>query len=177
MDLLSPKIEVVRSCLREGGDPNTTIDGDANDVYPLAVQSFMGRPDIVQLLLEHGANPQLGRESTGETPLHHVTAAASDDDSKLQIVRHLLGAGADPNRRCNKGVLSINFMRDVRVRGETPLHRAAAYCSARIINELIAGGASTKLKDLNGDSPLSWASLHRRENDILSLLAYGEFRL
>ncbi len=171
MDLLSADPEVVSSCLKQGVDVNGFVGGDANDVRALAVQCFLGRLDIVRMLIEHGADPNLGRESTGETPLHH--ALLDDDAIQRDIVRVLLDAGADPNRRCKTGVLSINFMRDVRVRGEAPLHRAAAYAEVETIQLLLAAGAQNEMKDANGDSPLSWASLHNRDIEVLRLLCYG----
>ncbi len=65
-------------------------------------------------------------------------------------------------------------MRDVRTKGETPLHRAAAYADEQTIDFLIKNGADKEAKDANGDSPLSWASEHLRPGRILSLLAYGQ---
>ena len=52
-------------------------------------------------------------------------------------------------------------MRDVRTRGETPLHRAAAFGSEQSIQMLLAAGARLDAKDIHGDSPLTWASWHR----------------
>ena len=173
--LLSTDIEVVSNCLKQGVDPNTIVGGDADDRRALAVQSFMGQVEIVRLLLGNGADPNLGRVSTAETPLHHVAVGGGDDSRRLEIVEVLLGAGADPNKQCERGVISVNFMRDVRVRGETPLHRAAAYVEGQVIQLLINAGANKELKDANGDSALTWASLHRRSGDILRLLCYGNF--
>jgi ankyrin repeat protein len=68
-------------------------------------------------------------------------------------------------------------MRDVRTKGETPLHRAAAYADEGTISFLIENGADTEAKDVNGDSPLSWASEHLRPGNILSLLSYGEHQI
>jgi ankyrin repeat protein len=68
-------------------------------------------------------------------------------------------------------------MRDVRTRGETPLHRAAAYGEAAAIELLIAAGAKKDVKDGNGDTPLSWASWARRSPEVLRLLCYGPHRI
>ncbi len=174
-DLLSSDMEVVASCLKDGVDPNAFVGRDADDVRALAVQCFSGHVEIVRLLLDNGADPDLGRASTGETPLHH--AVLDNEPSQLEIVKALLRAGVDPNKQCNTGVLSINFMRDVRVRGETPLHRAAGYADSQVIQALLDAGANKELKDANGDSPLAWASLHGRDLDILRLLCYGDIRV
>ena len=68
-------------------------------------------------------------------------------------------------------------MRDVRTKGETPLHRAAAYADEKTISYLIEHGADKTIKDANGNSPLSWASEHLRPGAILSLLSYGEYQI
>lgn len=171
--LLSSDLSVVASCLKDGVDPNSFVSGDADDVRALAVHAFEGRSELVRLLLLNGADPNLGRESTAETPLHHAVCGAID----LDVVRALLDAGADPNAACRTGVLSDNFMRDVRVRGETPLHRAAAYASPSVIQALLDAGARVETKDANGDSALSWASLHRRDKSVLRLLHFGLHRV
>ena len=63
-------------------------------------------------------------------------------------------------------------MRDVRTRGETPLHRAAAYTDEDTIAFLIERGADKEARDANGDSPLTWASVHLRPGSILRLLSF-----
>ncbi len=68
-------------------------------------------------------------------------------------------------------------MRDCRLRGETPLHRAAAFGTAATVEMLLQAGAKRELKDAHGDSPLSWASWYLRSNEILRLLCYGDFRV
>jgi ankyrin repeat protein len=67
-------------------------------------------------------------------------------------------------------------MRDVRTRAETPLHRAAAFGNETTIQMLMDAGARREAKDMNGDSPLTWASWHLRPRSILRLLCYGPFR-
>ena len=37
------------------------------------------------------------------------------------------------------------------------------------------GGAHREVKDMHGDTPLSWTSWHLRPASILRLLCYGEF--
>ena len=176
-DLISDDIKVVKDCLASGVDPNSFVGGDAVGVPALAVQCFLGRADIVRLLISSGADPNQPRASTGETPLHHAITGEADSSDQLSIVSHLLDAGADPNRSCSTGEVSVNFMRDVVVRGETCLHRAAAYSGVSVIETLLSAGACKDVKDANGDSPLSWASLHKREAEILKLLCYGDFRI
>lgn len=65
-------------------------------------------------------------------------------------------------------------MRDVRTKGETPLHRAAAYANERTIQFLLDHGADLAAKDSHGNSPISWVSEHLRPGKILALLAHGQ---
>jgi ankyrin repeat protein len=68
-------------------------------------------------------------------------------------------------------------MRDVRTRGETPLHRAAAYAMPEFIQLLPDSWADREARDESGAAPLIWASEHLRPATILSLLAYGHHRV
>ena len=68
-------------------------------------------------------------------------------------------------------------MRDVRTRGEAPLHRAAAFGTIGAIRLLLDAGAIIDQRDAAGDSPLSWASWALRDIEVLSLLAFDPFRI
>ena len=68
-------------------------------------------------------------------------------------------------------------MRDVRTKGETPLHRAAAYGDEAMISYLVEHGGDKQARDANGDSPLTWASEHLRPGTILHLLSFGRHRI
>ena len=66
-------------------------------------------------------------------------------------------------------------MRDCRTKAETPLHRAAAFGTEETIQLLLNAGAKIDAKDMNGDSPLTWASWYLRSDSILRKLCYGNF--
>ena len=66
-------------------------------------------------------------------------------------------------------------MRDCRTKGETPLHRAAAFGTEATIQMLLDAGARLDAKDMNGDSPLGWASWYARPRAIIRKLCYGKF--
>ncbi len=85
--------------------------------------------------------------------------------------------GADVNVKTIPGLETGAFTRDVRTKGETPLHGAAVYADEKTIAYLIGNGADKAAKDANGNSPLNWASEHLRPGTILSLLSYGEYRI
>ena len=86
----------------------------------------------------------------------------------------MLAHGAGPDLITNPGVGTGALMRDARTYGETALHRAAAFGDEHCIRMLIVAGADRACQDINGDTPLSWASWHQRPGRILALLAYGK---
>jgi hypothetical protein len=92
-------------------------------------------------------------------------------------MRVLIDHGADPNRSTLPGAPTDGFMRDCRTRGETPLHRAAAFGSVASIRMLLDAGARIDAPDAHGDSPLSWASWHLRPDPILAMLCFGGHRI
>ncbi len=144
----------------------------------LGLQSaaFHGHWRLCQFLLEEGADPNRALRDTGETPLHAALCKAGRPAYDL-VLRVLLAHGADPNRATVASAETGAFMRDVRTKGETPLHRAAAFGSETAIRLLLAAGAKVDAKDANGDSPLTWASWHLRPDSILRLLCYDGFAI
>jgi hypothetical protein len=89
----------------------------------------------------------------------------------------LLAYGADPNKKTNPGKETGSFMRDAYTKGETPLHRAAAFANADCIELLLQAGADKEAKDAYGDTPLSWASWHLRPGKILSILCFDGYSI
>jgi uncharacterized protein len=138
--------------------------------------SFHGHWRLCQFLLENGADANHPQPDTGETPLH-ATLCKANSAAHAQVVRVLLAAGANPNCVTKAGVETGGFMRDCRTKAETPLHRAAAFGNAEAIQCLLDAGARIDAKDMNGDSPLTWASWHLRDHTILRKLCYGPFRV
>lgn len=134
--------------------------------------AFHGHWRLCQFLLEQGADPDCTDASSGETPLHAALCKANRPAATL-VVEVLLGAGADPHRTTAPDAPTGAFMRDARTRGETPLHRAAAFGDEAAIGLLLAAGARREAVDAHGDTPLSWASWHLRPDAVLRLLCHG----
>ena len=126
--------------------------------------------------MEKGADVNYHIDKTHETPLHNALCKAGRP-YYLFTVKILIENGANVNAKTIEGMTTGAFMRDVRSRGETPLHRAAAYADEDIISYLIENGADVSAKDAFGYSPLSWACEHLRPGSILSLLAYDRYRI
>jgi ankyrin repeat protein len=137
--------------------------------------AFHGHWRLCQFLIENGADAKRSDPETGETALHSALSSARPGHELVAKV--LLAAGADPNCATKPGAETGSFMRDCRTRGETPLHRAAAFCSEEAVQMLIDAGAKLDVKDVNGDSPLSWGSWHGRPDSILRRLCYGPYSI
>ncbi len=157
----------VKAVLNAGGDLSSI-----NLDQELGNASFFGHWKLVDLLIKQGANVNHALSDTGETPLHSALCKAGRPYF-LYVIKLLVENGADVNAKTIPGKETGGFMRDVRTKGETPLHRAAAYGDETMISYLIESGANKETRDANGDSPLTWASEHLRPGSILKLLTFG----
>ena len=161
----------LRNVIENGGSLDSiNIDNELGNA------AFFGHWKVCDFLINRGADINCHVNKTNETPLHNALAKAGRP-YYIYVVKLLVENGANINAKTNPGVETGAFMRDVRTKGETPLHRAAAYADENIISYLIENGADKQAKDINGDSPLSWASEHLRTGRILALLSYGTYSI
>lgn len=158
----------LRNVVEQGG---TLESININD--ELGNAAFFGHWKVCDYLINRGADVNYHVDKTNETPLHNALTKAGRP-YYFYVVQLLVEKGANVNAKTIPGIETGAFMRDVRTKGETPLHRAAAYADEQTIRYLLEHGADKQAKDANGDSPLSWASEHLRPGKILALLAYGE---
>ena len=162
-------LELIESCLNRGAEISARPKGST----ALEAAAYHGKAEACELLLAKGADANACDEPTGETVLHQVITKR--DAARTRIVGLLVEAGAEVNCKTRPGVVTFSFARDIRTRGETPLHRAAAYGDVEMIEILVSAGADKTAKDAHGESPLTWASWHLREDDVLRPLLFGEF--
>ena len=137
--------------------------------------AFHGHWQLCEFLIEGGADVNGADAETGETLLHSALCTPDRDAHDL-VVRVLLAHGADANRATRPSVETGCFMRDCRTKGETPLHRAAAFGTEVTIELLLAAGARPEARDMSGETPLSWGSWYGRPDAILRMLATGRTR-
>ena len=156
----------LKAVLNAGGDLSS-LDLDQE----LGHASFFGHWKVADFLIKHGADVNWHVRETGETPLHSALSEAGRPYF-IYVLKVLIENGANVNARTIPGKETGAFMRDVRTKGETPLHRAAAYGDEAMISYLLEHGAEKEVLDANGDSPLTWASEHLRPGAILRLLAF-----
>ena len=128
----------LREILRS--DPDRLHDRTPDGFTALGLAAFLGGPDAVRALLEHGAHP----DSDAENPLRvrpvHAAAAALDHES----MRLLLEAGADPNVQQQSGF--------------TPLHAAAHTDDVEMAELLLAHGADPAITTDDGRDPARLAA-------------------
>jgi cytohesin len=134
--------------------------------------AYNGKIDSVKWLLNKGEDANFSFTDTGENALHYTICKTSEMTDREEIVKVLIAAGTDVNKKTLAGKPTLCFMRDAYVKGESPLHRAAAFGSSPIIQMLLDAGAEPTMKDANGDTPISWGSWYLRDNDVLRLLIY-----
>lgn len=96
------------------------------------------QPEIVQLLLAHGADVH-ARNRMGAEPLHYAADGSRNPDAQADTIRALVAAGADPNAVCKRGV--------------APLHRAVRTRSSAAVRALLAAGANPRKRNGNGSTP------------------------
>ncbi|XP_043491144.1 ankyrin repeat domain-containing protein 27-like isoform X1 [Polistes fuscatus] len=101
----------------------------------LHVASTVGSLEIIQLLLDAGADVNVKTKLEGHTPLHLACSA-----NKIQAVKIILDCGV-----CNINAKDFN--------GDTPLHLAIRNVNIRIVELLIRSGANTNIRNLQNVTP------------------------
>ncbi|MGI8992045.1 MAG: ankyrin repeat domain-containing protein [Bryobacteraceae bacterium] len=163
-------VSAMKFLLANGESPDSLGDN-----LGLIGACFHGHWRLCKFLIERGTDVNEPMSDTEETPLH--SALCTSLPARNLVVKVLLANGANPNCVTKQSVETGGFMRDCRTKGETPLHRAAAFADKECIQLLLDAGAEIDAKDMNGDSPLTWASWHLRPVSILRKLCYGDFHI
>ena len=141
----------------------------SDNIFQQALESAVsyGRVEVIELLLERGANPNYQNEA-GHMSLHHLCSHIGDGDweglsevdqaSQREVIfKLLLRYGADPDMVQASG-MSL-----------TPLHLAAHNGYTGIVQQLLAAGADSGIQASDGQTPLDIA-VRRNHLDIVNLL-------
>lgn len=124
-----------------------SIDG----FTPLGLASFFGHKELVKILLNNEADPNIAANNSFKvTPLHSACAV-----SNYEIAQLLIKNGADVNAKQMQGV--------------TPLHSAAHNGQTNLVRLLINNGANINSKMDDGQTPLSMA-IEKEFNETIAVL-------
>jgi ankyrin repeat protein len=108
-------------------DPGALRERTPEGFTALGLAAFLGGPEAVRVLLEHGADPDDDADNPfGVRPVHAASAAHDHETMRL-----LLEAGADPNQRQRGGFV--------------PLHEAAHSDDVEMARLLLDHGADRSL--------------------------------
>lgn len=130
-------IETVNKIINK--NPELTNSFSPDGFTPLGLASFFGQLDIVKLLLNKGANPNIAANNQFKVAPIHSACAISNYDITDLLIKH----GADVNAKQMQGV--------------TPLHSAAHNGQTKLAKLLIDSGAYINSKMDNGQTPLFMA--------------------
>ncbi|KAL8649382.1 MAG: hypothetical protein Q9226_005596 [Calogaya cf. arnoldii] len=144
--------------IAEGANVNAKgADGKA----PLHLAAMQGNPDIVQLLIDHGADINIATSLRGDdmerkyngqrTPLHWACDRGHESCVRL-LIKH--GAEVNANNYSNR----------------TPLLDALTGSHVSISKFLLENGASVKAHDDDGWTPLHQAATSSNAVDVINLL-------
>jgi ankyrin repeat protein len=150
-------LDVVRLLLQRGANPNMQLffrpanaRGSTNTrgSTPLIRAATNNDLEVVQLLLEHGADATLYMADR-QTPIHAVLAGRASEKDALELIRILHEAGTDVNV-----VALVNHMEEVR--GGSALHYAVRKRYKEVIQSLASYGIDMNLKDQDGLTALDY---------------------
>jgi ankyrin repeat protein len=152
--------ESARILLAAKANPNVAMK---YGITPLIIASTMGKLDVVNALLDGGADPNM-RDGNTFTALH---SAVRDSDyggdaalrtASVGIVKALLAHGADPNARIDQKKQTVRTLNEISFQGATPLVLAAEVNNLDAIKVLVEGGADPKIATEQGTTALMLAA-------------------
>lgn len=151
---------------------------------PLMLAAFNGHPEVIELLLKHGADVY-SNDLGGNSALHWAAFSGHVDCAQALLDEH-----ADVDARNNFGwtpLLQATARRHLEVvmllinrganlnlcasDGNTALHKAAASGYVEIIRPLLAHDADTHLKNLEGETAVKLAIKNKYDAAIRVLLS------
>jgi len=151
---LNQKLELIQRIVSEGANVNAVVRNDS----PLMASIAVGRKDILEYLLNKGANPNK-KVNSFMSPMSGAITFGN-----ASFIELMLSYGADP---------------DIYSGGFTPLLLAAKSCDVELVELFLINGANPKLKTKSGMTGAYLAKfngLKKPEKDCKYVLAiFNEF--
>jgi ankyrin repeat protein len=150
-------LTILRLLLERGANPNmqtffrpANVRGPTNTrgSTPLIRAANAGDREVVELLLEHGADATVYMADR-QTPIHAVLAGRVAEKDAVELIRILHEAGTDVNV-----VALVHHMEEVR--GGSALHYAVRKRYKEVIRLLASYGIDLDLKDQDGLTALDY---------------------
>ncbi len=141
----------VKLLLAEGKDPNQPDSNGRRTPLHWAVRG--NHSEVVQILMEGGANPDIG-DQAGKTPLEHAA-----ENNMVEMTTMLIMAGADVNKRDLVGGNAVLW--------------AAGLGSPETLKLVVDAGGEIEVKDINGLTPLTWAAQTGKTGSMKILIEAG----
>jgi ankyrin repeat protein len=167
--------------LERGADVNSQNDEGLTPLQRAPQVQREGKPDIMQLLLDYGANVNVD-DKHRNTPLHFAAS-----EGHFEAARMLLERGADVNSQNDKGLtpllqasqgrreghrdimrLLLDYGANVNMHDKhrnNPLHFAVSEGHFEVARMLLERGADVNSKNDEGLTPLERASQVQREGN------------
>lgn len=147
----------VERLLHSGADPNLN---DKLGWTPLAIATNKDHPEVVKLLLDHGADVAY-RDILGRQPLANVRSK--------EVAKMLLDRGADVNAKDNDGTTALILSSFL----DPDLHGPSADQAEAIIELLVENGADVTAADRNGVTSLMGAAFTGHVRSVKMMLNRG----
>ena len=152
------RLDAVTDALRKGANVNAAPE---NARTPLMIASENGNIQLVQALLDSGADPNIESRKWGRTALKLAARKGHID-----IVDLLLDKGVPIDYRGNNN-------EKIYLNGASALSYAAAEGQGGMITHLIARGANPNLESFKGITPLFYAASEGKIDAVNALLNAG----
>ncbi|NKB69288.1 MAG: sigma-70 family RNA polymerase sigma factor [Candidatus Latescibacteria bacterium] len=147
-ELLKSNPELSHKQADWGPDVDPFINSGA---FPLTWAAGACEPEVLEVLVRHGADIDQGHDANAEPPLLNAVMQGRHDNAQW-----LLAHGAQVDRPCGLQ--------------HTPLHRAVIRGDQYMVQLLLDAGASLDSVDEQGHTPADWAAM-KGYADLLELLS------